>query len=279
MAEALATAIREHSKAATLPNGEKGKVIDITSVAELSKVHATAGHVIEAEAIRAGVIPTRYLRSMDSITADDQITLLESRLAQVGLGGLGGTLLELFLRLGIGQIHAADGDHFEESNLNRQILSSPQTLNKPKAEAAAARGKLINPSVSLKADNVFLTQQSLPDFLKDVDIVIDALGGLETRLALQKAASNARIPMVTGALAGWTGYVSVVLPGKQGPADLMGRDNGAEEQLGCPAPAVTLFASIMATEAVKVLTGKSSLLTGSMLIIDLQTLSFDTVSL
>jgi molybdopterin/thiamine biosynthesis adenylyltransferase len=95
---------------------------------------------------------------------------------------------------------------------------------------------------------------------------------------LQQAASRAAIPLVTGALAGWTGYVAVVMPGQIGPADLMGTDNGGEEKLGCPAPAVNLVASIMASEVVNVLTGAPAL-AGKMLVMDLRSHAFETISL
>lgn len=279
MDEALISAIHELATPSTLPDGTVGRTIAVKAVHDVSKANDVPGHVVETTAMRNGVIPARYLRNMNSISALDQIALLESHVAQVGLGGLGGTLLEHFLRLGVGRIRAADGDHFEASNLNRQLLSSTETLDRPKSEAAVARKQLINPSVDLDARDSFLTEHSLLNFVSGVDVVVDALGGLETRLALQNAAAEAGIPMVTGALAGWTGYVGVVSPGSPGPADIMGNDNGAEEQLGCPSPSVSFFASIMATEVVKLLTGVSSTLTGSMLIVDLKTLSFDTVSL
>lgn len=216
---------------------------------------------------------------MESIPASDQLKLLESSVAMVGLGGLGGTILEMLLRTGVGTIRAADGDAFEESNLNRQLLSSINTFGIPKADVAIGRTHQINPSIVIETWNEYLTPSTLPDFLSKQNLVIDALGGLTTRLALQQAASTANIPLVTGALAGWTGYVGVVLPGQPGPADIMGSDNAAEETLGCPAPAVTFIASLMATEVVKILSGRPSSLVGAMLIIDLQTLTFDRIAL
>ncbi|QGY42053.1 HesA/MoeB/ThiF family protein [Pseudodesulfovibrio cashew] len=241
--------------------------------------HGVKGHVVEAKALSLGIHPARYLRNQLIIDIQHQAKLLESTIAQVGLGGLGGTLLEVFLRTGIGTIRGADGDTFEATNLNRQALSSPAALDRPKAEVAAERAEQLNPSVSFEAKNEFLDARTLPDFLDGADLAVDALGGLKTRPALQQAAADAGIPLVTGALAGWTGYVAVVMPGHEGPADIMGTDNGAEEKLGCPAPAVTFFAALMAAEAVKLLTTGQSELTSAMLIADLKTLSFDRILL
>lgn len=279
MSATLADTVQAHAVPAALPKGGNGFTLDIQAVANIASCFDVMGHVVEAEALKHSIIPTRYLRSMDSISQSDQIRLLESSIAQVGLGGLGGTLLEIFLRTGIGQIRAADGDHFEESNLNRQALSSPEMLNRPKAEAAQIRARAINPSIELDAQHTFLTPETLPRFVTNADLIVDALGGLEMRLALQQAAADANISMVTGALAGWTGYISVVSPGQPGPADIMGQDNGAEEKLGCPAPAVTFYASLMATEAIKILSGQTSLLEGGMLIIDLKSLTFERIAL
>jgi len=279
LATSLIDAIRNRAVRIILPKGDEGETISLDAIAAIAKEREMPGYVIEAEALKNDVYPTRYLRNMDGITKNDQVRLLESSIAQVGLGGLGGSLLEIFIRTGIGRIRVADGDDFEETNLNRQALSTPGNLDRPKSDAALERTRLINPSTTVEAWNEYLTQQSLPDFLTDCDVALDALGGLETRLAMQQAAAKAHIPLVTGALAGWTGYVSVVMPGQSGPADIMGHDNAAEEILGCPSPAVTFIASLMATETVKILTGNHSTLAGGMFIIDLKSMTFETISI
>lgn len=277
--KSLSDAILRCAVSRSLPKGGEGRIIGVSQIADLAVAYSVPGHDVEAEALRLDVYPTRYLRNMDSISASQQFKLLKSTVAQVGLGGLGGNLLDMFLRVGIGTINATDGDHFEESNLNRQALSTPDLIDVPKAEAAKLHAERINPSVTLTARNEFLDATTLPGFIDGADIVIDALGGLETRPALQKAASDADIPLVTGALAGWTGYIGLVMPSQPGPADIMGTNNGAEEKLGCPSPAVAFFASLMATEAVRMLSGYDSQLASSMLIVDLQSLTFERISL
>lgn len=279
MPPSLADAIRIHAVRAPLPRGQEGETLTLDAVKKLSGEFNLPGYSVEAEALRNNIFPLRYLRNMDGITSTDQINLLESSIAQVGLGGLGGNLFEMFIRVGIGRIRAADGDNFEESNLNRQALSSPDNLKLPKANAAFERAKAINTSVVVDARNDFLDERTLPDFLHGCDVAVDALGGLTTRLALQQASTQEGIPLVTGALAGWTGYVGVVHPGNPGPADIMGQDNAAEEILGCPAPAVTLIASLMASETINLLTTPSPTDAPSMLVIDLKSLSFENISI
>ena len=279
MSHSLSEAIRQRAADAPLPWGGTGPVLTVPAVAKLAGENDLAGHEIEAAALKMGIFPTRYLRNMQSLSAQDQIRLLDGSIAQVGLGGLGGTLLDLFLRAGVGRIRVADGDNFEESNLNRQALADLESLSRSKADATRGKAKTVNPSVALEVWDEFLDAATFPAFLDGCALAVDGLGGLSSRLALQEAASEADIPLVTGALAGWTGYVAVVLPGAAGPAEMMGLDNGAEEKLGCPAPAVTLMASIMASEAMKLLTGAPSSLSGKMLVIDMQSLTFDTMEL
>jgi molybdopterin/thiamine biosynthesis adenylyltransferase len=274
----LEDSIRSLAQPRALPWGGSGPILDVRDVAELAESHSLPGHEVEALALELDVAPARYLRNRQSISRDDQIRLLRASVAQVGLGGLGGSLLEQFLRLGVGRVRAADGDLFESSNLNRQALSTLDGLGHDKAHAARLRAEEVNPSITLETTPEFLTPETLPGFLDGCTLAVDALGGLTMRGHLQQAAAGAGIPLVTGALAGWTGYVAVVMPGQIGPADLMGTDNGGEEKLGCPAPAVNMVASLMASEVVNVLTGEPAL-AGRMLILDLKSYTFETISL
>lgn len=260
------------------PDG-RAPVVSHDVISRIALHFKAAGWQIEALALENGIYPRRYLRSMNGISRADQIELLRGRVSQVGLGGLGGLMAETLARSGVGRIRAVDGDVFEESNLNRQALSGMNVLGRPKAEAAVERCRSINPSVELSAEAAFLDRAGFLKLLEDCDVAVDALGGLRDRPALQEAASERGVPLVTGALAGWTGYVGVVMPGQLGPGDIMGTDDSAEDSLGCPAPTVNLVSSIMAREVMRILTGKESPLAGRMLIIDMNGPTFETVSL
>ena len=249
------------------------------SVLEIASRHDLPGHAVEAAATSLGIVPARYLRNRTSLSLADQEALLRASVALVGLGGLGGHVLENLARAGVGTIHGADGDRFEESNLNRQILAESTTIGTAKAVAAARRVERINPSISFSAVPDFLDQPAMTALFRTVNLAVDGLGGLDERMALQRAATEAAVPLVTGALAGWTGYVSVVMPGRTGPAQFMGTDNGAEELLGCPAPTVAAVAAIMSAQAVQILSGKTASLDGKILLMDLSAMSFDIVEL
>lgn len=279
MAESLEAYIHRMMLPTPLPQGGLTLALGPGAVAKIASDTGVPGWSIEAKALDLGILPTRYLRNMHSIAPEAQTRLLRSTVAQVGLGGLGGTIFEQLLRLGAGTLRVADGDNFEESNLNRQTLCDMDTIWRSKAQAARLAATRINPSITVDARHEFLTADTFPDFLAGCDLAIDALGGLTHRLTLQQGAAQAGIPLITGALAGWTGYVAVVLPGQTGPAQFMGLDNGAEETLGCPAPTVCTVATLMAAEAVRILGGDASPLAGKMLVIDLKHQTFETMAL
>lgn len=237
---------------------------------------------MSAEASRAAGGPGlagRYLRNQSSISEQSQALLAAKTVAMVGLGGLGGLVLETLARMGVGRIRGADGDVFEASNLNRQLLSREDLLGAPKARAAAQRVGLINSEVVFEPVEAFLDAESLPAFLAGADLVMDCLGGMAHRGILQKAASDAGLPMVTAAVAGFTGIVSTVFPGERGPADFFGCPaQAAEDRLGCPMPTLLCTTGHMCMEAVRLLIGESPLYRCKMHFIDLSC-AFSDVSL
>ncbi len=235
-------------------------------------------------ALERGVVPERYRRNASTLDAKAQIRLLESRALLVGLGGLGGLVLESLARAGVGRITGCDGDCFELSNANRQLLATASTMGRAKAGAAAARVAEINPSVEFWPVDRFLDFEGFLALLQDADLAVDALGGTADRPVLERAAAEAGVPLVTAAVAGWSGMVATVLPGRPGPGSLLagsgsGRVGAPEDILGTPPPTVHLAASLQCAEALRLLAGQSPALAGKMLVFDLADMTFETVSL
>lgn len=224
-------------------------------------------------ACRAGIWPARYARNARQLSLRDQLALLQSRVLLVGLGGLGGWLLEQLVRMGVGAITGVDGDCFEESNLNRQSLGNTAQLGQSKAEVAAARVAGINPAVHFTPVPRFADKILLIRLLRGMDLALDALGGLACRLPLQEAAAATGVPLVSAGIAGLTGWVAVVPPGQAGPVQWLGAggadgagetcgtdETGAspEEELGNLAPTAAAAASLQAAEALKLLIGRGA---------------------
>ena len=155
----------------------------------------------------------RYIRNLGALT-EKECTLLHTKTVFVaGCGGLGGYLIEMLLRLGVGTIRAADGDTFEASNMNRQLLSSPSSLGQPKAEAAAARAALVNPDVRFVPIPEFVTEENAAELIRGCDVVLDALDNIGARRILARACAKENIPLIHGAICGWSAQAAVILPG------------------------------------------------------------------
>ena len=155
----------------------------------------------------------RYIRNLGALSEAECALLRGKTVLVAGCGGLGGYLIEMLLRLGVGEIRAADGDRFEASNLNRQLLSAPGLLGRVKAEVAAERAAAVNPDVRFVAVPEFVTEKNVGQLVCGCDAVLDALDNIASRRMLAQACADAQVPLIHGAICGWTAQAAVVLPG------------------------------------------------------------------
>ncbi|SKC51690.1 HesA/MoeB/ThiF family protein [Maledivibacter halophilus] len=213
----------------------------------------------------------RYSRNMKMLSKDENERLGDFRISVIGCGGLGGYIIEMLGRLGIGNITAVDGDVFDETNLNRQLLSNSDTLGQYKALIAEKRMKLVNPLIKFTSVTEKITEVNAEKILSGHDLVIDAIDKIETRFLLQSTASKLNIPMIHGAIAGWYGQVATIFPGDNTLEKIYPtRDaKGLESELGNPSFTPALVASIEVAEALKVLLNRGDLLRNKLLYIDL----------
>ncbi|MEW5775138.1 MAG: ThiF family adenylyltransferase [Thermodesulfobacteriota bacterium] len=276
---ALRENLKRLAREARQSNGSAYRSLACADVASLAATHGLAPWEVEAAALDAGVVPERYARNLGAVGMAGQARLLRSCAAMVGLGGLGGTVLETLARMGVGRLRGADGDLFEESNLNRQALCRMDALGCAKATAAAEAVAAVNPSVGFEERTRFLDRDGMAELFSGADLALDCLGGLASRPALRDAARAAGLPLVSAAVAGWTGWVSTVLPGGPSPVDALGNRSGVEESLGCPGPAVHAAAALQCAEAVRLLAGQPPALANRMLLFDLADMSFETIDL
>lgn len=217
-------------------------------------------------------------RNFPSLSIEEQEMLEKKHVLIVGAGGLGGYILEFLTRVGVKNITIMDGDVFEDSNMNRQILASVDTLGHSKAEEAKTRALKINPAINITAINSRFTEENAEDVIKDIDLVMDALDNIPSRLLLAKTCEKHGITIIHGAINGWLAQVCVVTPGS-GIFDMLygsGKESAGKSSLSFTPP---LCAAIQCAEAVKLLAGRKSNLAGKLLIQDLKNMSVDVISL
>lgn len=195
----------------------------------------------------------RYQRNLGTLGIDGQRTLLSSRIVVVGLGGLGGHVLEQMGRAGAGHITGIDPDVFEAGNLNRQILSDIDSLGVSKVHRAKERIRQINPEIIFKGiEKRHLSAEE--KIWSHADLVFDCLDNIEDRLSLARICSDIDCTLIHGAIAGWYGQVAVVRPGSGLLTRLYPeKGTGLEKELGTPPFTAALVASLMVSEGVKVL--------------------------
>jgi molybdopterin/thiamine biosynthesis adenylyltransferase len=230
------------------------------------------------EALAAGIYPHRYVRNRDIIPPESQLKLAESRVAVVGAGGLGGHVILLLARMGIGTLVVLDHDVFDESNLNRQALSGVDAVGRPKAATAVSAVASVNPGVEVVPHVKKLSSENAVDILKGCDVAVDALDSVADRFVLEDGARKLRIPLVHGALAGFEGQLMTVFPEDEGLILLYGsreanidKASSPEAVLGVPTITPAVVASLEAMEVVKILLNRGRLFRNKLVHVDLET--------
>jgi molybdopterin/thiamine biosynthesis adenylyltransferase len=276
MSPEIEAAIRERSIRMTDPAGRDAIVLEDNAACEIAWQLGLGLHDIYHEALQLGIYPCRYIRNVDIISAPEQLMLAESRVAVVGVGGLGGQAVLLLARVGVGTLVVVDCDRFDETNLNRQALCVEQTLGEPKTKAATEAVGAINPGVLVVAHQVKLSAEGIDEILAECHAIVDGLDNVPDRLLLQESARRLGIPMVHGALAGFEGRVMTVFPGDAGVKQLYGETasgadpDGPEAVLGVPAVTASLIGTLQAMEALKILLKRGSLFRNVMAHVDLE---------
>ena len=217
----------------------------------------------------------RYARNIPALTKEECLLLQEKKVLVVGCGGLGGHIIDQLSRIGVGFLRVCDGDVFEASNLNRQLLSRVPLLGTSKAKAAADHVSKINPDITVEAVEAFMTRQKVHALIKDCDIVLDALDNIPSRRLLAAACSDSGIPYVYGAIQGWVAQAAISMPGDHLIEKLFPQEVEIQDKSVLSfTPA--LCASVQVSLCVKLLTGRPAE-TGKIFYYDLLNMEFEEI--
>ncbi len=270
--DSLESTIKKSATTITDTGGKTISVIVESKAADLAGRHDCSLGRVYLTAMAKSIWPLRYIRNRESLAIDDQIQLAQSRVAVIGAGGLGGYVLLLLARTGIGHLTIIDGDRFEESNLNRQILADTSAIGREKAPAAADKIAMINPAVTVEPHAVRITKDNAADLIGDCHIIIDALDNMETRRVVHNTCRNRNIPLVHGAISGFEGRLMSIFP-EDPPVNALFEGSetpAAEAILGTSAIAPAVIGSLQAMETIKIILKRGRVFRNQMLYADLE---------
>lgn len=237
---------------AFLEKQAKGNCIDLAELQQAAATFDCPLRDIEKIALSHSILPTRFQRN--GVSCNDQLKLFRAKVAIIGCGGLGGRTAELLARIGIGHLILTDPDVFSESNLNRQMFCTTETLGCNKVDILNRELQKINPALktSLHISN-FNTSS-----ISTADIVIDALDSTTARKELSLLCRKHSIPLIHGAVKEWYGQVGVE-QSTNSLIDTLYHQTTENTSVPHVIPmAVSLVASLQAAEACKLILGTGS---------------------
>ena len=219
----------------------------------------------------------RYARHimLREIGGPGQKALKQANVLVIGAGGLGAPALSYLGAMGIGTIGVIDDDIVENSNLQRQVIHTDGRIGMPKVFSAKEAVEAQNPHVEVRPYHRRLTETDAEDLFANYDVILDGTDNFETRYLANAAAAKAGKPLVSGALSQWEGQLSVFDPANGTPcyqcvfpeAPAAGLAPSCAEA-GVSAALPGVIGSMMAQEAMKLITGAGQPLKGEMFFYD-----------
>jgi molybdopterin/thiamine biosynthesis adenylyltransferase/rhodanese-related sulfurtransferase len=230
----------------------------------------------------------RYSRHLliPEVGEEGQLRLLDSKVLLIGAGGLGSPASLYLAAAGVGRIGIVDADVVDESNLQRQIVHSTESLGEPKVESAKRAVEALNPDVEVVAYKERLTSENIERILADGwDVVVDGADNFPTRYLVNDASIWHKIPVVHGSIYRFEGQVTVFKP-YEGPCYrcLFPTPPPPELAPSCAEGGVLgvlpgVIGSLQASEALKLALGIGEPLIGRLLLFDALAATFDEVKL
>ncbi len=231
---------------------------------------------------------TRYSRHLliPEIGEEGQLKLLDARVLLIGAGGLGSPASLYLAAAGVGRIGIVDADIVDETNLQRQIVHSLDTLGVPKVDSAKRTIAALNPDVDVVTYRERLTSENIDRILDDGwDVIVDGADNFPTRYLVNDASVWHGIPVVHGSIYRFEGQVTVFKP-HEGPCYrcLFPEPPPADLAPSCAEGGVLgvlpgIVGSLQTSEALKLVLGIGDSLAGRLLLFDALTTEFSEVKI
>jgi len=210
----------------------------------------------------------RYARQILMIGEAGQERLKAARVLVAGAGGLG-TVISLYLAAaGVGHLRIIDCDVVETSNLNRQILHWSGDVGRPKTTSVEEKLTALNPLIRIETVSGRIAEESIEEMARGCDLIVDAMDNFPTRYLLNRTAVEKGIPFIHGAVRGFFGQATTVIPGKTPCLHCFFPWSPPREVFPIIGATCGVIGAIEATEAIKLLTGQGEPLAGRLFLWD-----------
>lgn len=210
----------------------------------------------------------RYKRQIPVFGPEGQERLKAAHIFVAGAGGLGSPAAIYLAVAGVGTITIVDMDTVELSNLNRQILHNDRSLGKKKTISAIETLRDYNPDITINAIDTPISETNVRTLVGRVDGIVDAMDNYPARYLLNRVALEKKIPLFHGAIRGFFGQATTIIPGKTPCLACIFRNPPPAEVSPIIGVTAGVIGSIQATEVVKYLTGNGDLFAGRLFIWD-----------
>ncbi len=147
-------------------------------------------------------------RQKEILNKKEQIKLKNSIITVIGCGGIGGSAIEMLARMGVNKLKIVDKDKFDVSNINRQLMSSMDTIGLAKTEVTKKIITSINPFLDVETFNTELNQENVNEIIAGSNVIVDALDNLTARIITSRCALKLKIPFIHGAIHGTMGQIT-----------------------------------------------------------------------
>ncbi|WP_338721706.1 HesA/MoeB/ThiF family protein [Devosia sp. XK-2] len=202
----------------------------------------------------------------------------------VGAGGLGSPAIAYLAAAGVGQLDIVDPDTVSLSNLQRQVIHTTGAVGTTKVESAGAFASALNPHVALDLHAEAINEKNAETLIGACDVVLDGTDNLVTRRLVADAAERLQKPLVSGAVSMFSGQVTVFAPHLGGPRHAALYPDEADDDAlpsceanGILGPVTGVIGTLMAMEAIKLLTGVGEPLVGRLLVYDARDARFSEI--
>lgn len=219
----------------------------------------------------------RYARHivMREVGGPGQKALKQAKVLVIGAGGLGAPVLQYLAASGVGTIGVVDDDVVENANLQRQVIHRDQDIGMPKVFSAQGAMIAQNPYVNVRPYHRRLGEEDAAELIADYDIILDGCDNFETRYLVNRTCVALGKPLISGALTQWEGQLSVFDPKNAAPCYqcIFPQAPAAElapscAEAGVIGPLPGVIGSMMAVEAIKLITGAGTALRSELVIYD-----------